>query len=176
MDAQPTATRDIRLEEITADTAPETLAAARDLLLEYGRFVIAHPESARFCYGTLEQEAARLPFSYLEKQGGCLVAHVSDKPAGFVGWRAMPNSVAADAWELKRLWVRPLARGLNLGRTLTQAVVERAVKARRAAIYLDTAPAVMATAHRLYLSMGFEQCPPYNDNPVEELVWMVKRL
>jgi hypothetical protein len=34
----------------------------------------------------------------------------------------------------------------------------------------------MATAHRLYLSMGFEPCPAYNDNPVEALVWMVKRL
>jgi GNAT superfamily N-acetyltransferase len=176
MGAQPTVARTIRLEEITAATAPETLSFARELLLEYGRFVIAHPESAGFCYGTLEQEAARLPFSYLEKQGGCLVAPVNEEPAGFVAWRAVPDSVAANAWELKRLWVRPLARGLSLGLTLTQAVVERAVKARRKAIYLDTAPAVMATAHRLYLSMGFEPCPPYNDNPVEDLVWMVKHL
>jgi putative acetyltransferase len=101
---------------------------------------------------------------------------VDEEPAGFVGWRAVPDNVATDAWELKRLWVRPTTRGLNLGRTLTQAVVDRAVEARRKAIYLDTAPAVMATAHRLYLSIGFEPCAPYNDNPVSELEWMVKRL
>jgi hypothetical protein len=59
MDAQPTTTSTIRLEEITANTAPETLSFARELLLEYGRFVIAHPESADSCYGTLEREAAR---------------------------------------------------------------------------------------------------------------------
>jgi GNAT superfamily N-acetyltransferase len=176
MDAQPETTTAIHLEEIDADTAPATLSAARALLLEYGRFVIAHPESAGFCYGTLEQEVARLPFSYLEKQGGCLVALVNHEPAGFVGWRAVPGSVAADAWELKRLWVRPQARGLSLGRTLTKAVIDRAVAARRKAVYLDTAPAVMASAHRLYLSMGFEPCLPYNDNPVEGLEWMVKRL
>jgi GNAT superfamily N-acetyltransferase len=166
----------IRLEEINADTAADTLSAARELLLEYGQFVISHPESAGFCYGTLEQEVEHLPYSYLAKQGGCLMARVDDEPAGFVGWRAVPATVAADAWELKRLWVRPRARGLNLGRTLTQAVIDRAVKARRTAVYLDTAPAVMAAAHRLYLSMGFEPCASYNDNPVEELVWMVKRI
>jgi ribosomal protein S18 acetylase RimI-like enzyme len=176
MDSQPTGITAIRLEEIAGDTASETLSAARELLLEYGQFVIAHPESAGFCYGTLEQEVERLPYSYLEKQGGCLVAHLDHQPAGFVAWRAVPNSVAADAWELKRLWVRPLARGLNLGRTLTQAVIDRAVAAQRKAIYLDTAPAGMAAAHRLYLSMGFQPCPPYNDNPVNGLEWMVKHL
>ena len=176
MDAQPTAARAIHLEEITADTGAETLSSARELLLEYGQFVIAHPESAGFCYGTLEKEAARLPLSYLEKQGGCLVARVDNEPAGFVAWRAVPTTVALDAWELKRLWVRPLARGLNLGRILTQAVIARASKAYRKAVYLDTAPAVMSPAHRLYLSMGFEPCPCYNDNPVKELAWMVKHL
>lgn len=176
MDAQLTPAKVIHLEEITADTPAESLSAARELLLEYGQFVIAHPESAGFCYGTLELEAARLPFSYLEKRGGCLIARVDNEPAGFVGWRAVPENVLANAWELKRLWVRPQARGLNLGRALTEAVLDRAVSAHRRAVYLDTAPAVMAAAHRLYLSMGFEPCPCYNDNPVVGLEWMVKRL
>jgi GNAT superfamily N-acetyltransferase len=176
MDAKLTAKRVIRLEDIDDETAAGTVAAARELLLEYGQFVIAHPESAGFCYGTLEQEAARLPCSYLEKQGGCLLARVDDEPAGFVAWRAVPEAVAERAWELKRLWVRPLARGINLGQTLTQAVVERAIAAQRKAIYLDTVPMVMTAAHRLYLSMGFEPCPSYNDNPVGNLEWMVKRI
>ena len=72
--------------------------------------------------------------------------------------------------------MRPLARGLDLGRALTQAVVDRAVSAQRKAIYLDTVPAVMATAHRLYLSMGFATCPPYNNQPVAALEWMVKHI
>lgn len=164
------------MHEVAA-TAPESiLTEARELLLEYGRFVIAQPGAARFCFGSLEKEAARLPHSYLEQGGGCVIAWVDEDPAGFVAWRTVPDEVDRDAWELKRLWVRPAARGLALGRALTQAVLDRAVAAGRKAIYLDTAPASMGAAHRLYLQMGFEPCPPYNDNPVEGLAWLRKSL
>jgi ribosomal protein S18 acetylase RimI-like enzyme len=169
------------IAEIAA-TAPEsTIAQARELLLEYGRFVIAQPGAARFCFGSLEKEAACLPHSYLEQDGGCLIAHVLDahakaQPAGFIAWRSISADVAPGSWELKRLWVRPAARGLALGRALTQAVLDRAVAARRSAVYLDTAPAAMAAAHRLYLELGFVPCAPYNNNPVEGLAWLMKPL
>lgn len=164
------------LEEITTTTSQATIAQARELLLEYGRFVISQPECVRFCYGSLEKEADRLPFSYYEQGGGCLLAHVLGEPAGFVAWRTLPISVAPDAWELKRLWVRPNGRGLGLGRALTQAVLDRAAAARCKAVFLDTVPASMDAAYRLYLHMGFEPCAPYNGNPVEELAYLVKRL
>jgi ribosomal protein S18 acetylase RimI-like enzyme len=187
----------VQINELTPATPEPLLAAARELLLEYGRFVLAQPGAARFCFGTLQQEAEGLPDSFLCRGGGSLLALVRNEPAGFVAWRALPSQSAApdfpiaaspisgssvldspipDSWELKRLWVRPTARGLALGRRLTQAVLDRAVAAGRAAIYLDTAPQSMASAHRLYLDMGFIPCAPYNDNPVEGLVWMVKFL
>jgi hypothetical protein len=78
----------IQLEQITPDASLATLAAARYLLLEYGRFVIAQPGAARFCFGSLEKEVERLPASYIEQQGGCLLARVQDEPAGFIAWRA----------------------------------------------------------------------------------------
>jgi GNAT superfamily N-acetyltransferase len=152
------------------------MAGARELLLEYGRFVIAQPGAARFCFATLEKEAALLPASYHEQGGGCLMASMRPGPVGFVAWRNVPARVAPDAWELKRLWVRQAGRGLGLGRALTQAVLDRAVAAGRKAVYLDTAPASMGAAHRLYLEMGFTPCAPYNDNPVEGLIYLVKRL
>jgi putative acetyltransferase len=152
------------------------LTEGRELLLEYGQFVLAQPGAARFCYASLEHEAARLPHSYLDQHGGCLIAYAANLPAGFVAWRALPASIAAHAWELKRLWVRPAARGLALGRALTEAVLARAIAAQQSAVYLDTAPAAMATAHRLYLDLGFVPCPPYNDNPVEGLAWLRKPL
>jgi putative acetyltransferase len=176
MALQEAASRPITLQPITANAPEATLAQARELLLEYGRFVIAQPGAARFCFGSLEQEAARLPLSYLEQGGGCLIANAQGKPAGFVAWRALPAAVEPHAWELKRLWVRPAARGLSLGRVLTQNVLDHAIAVGRKAIYLDTAPASMAAAHRLYLEMGFVPCPPYNDNPVEGLAWLRKPL
>lgn len=176
MDTREPLSHTFTLHEVEETASEILLAQARELLLEYGRFVVAQPGAARFCFGSLEQEAARLPHSYLEQNGGCLIAHVAGEPAGFVAWRTLPASVAPQAWELKRLWVRPVARGLSLGRALTQAVLDRAVAAGRKAIYLDTAPAAMAPAHRLYLDLGFEPCAPYNDNPVEGLAWLRRSL
>ncbi|HTW61312.1 MAG TPA: GNAT family N-acetyltransferase [Terracidiphilus sp.] len=172
---------DTRLEEITPSTPTATLEAARQLLLEYGQFVMAQPGAGRFCFGTLREEAEGLPLSFIRQGGGSLLALVRGEPAGFVAWRILSAPSAApgfssDSWELKRLWVRPSARGFALGRLLTQAVLDRARAAGRKAIYLDTAPQSMAAAHRLYLDMGFAPCAAYNDNPVEGLVWMVKFL
>jgi GNAT superfamily N-acetyltransferase len=168
--------RPFQLEEITTTSSTATRAQARELLLEYGRFVIAHPESARFCYSSLEKEAAGLPLSFNEQGGGCLLAHALGEPAGFVAWRTLPASVAPIAWELKRLWVCPSGRGLGVGRALTQAVLDRAAAAGCKAVFLDTVPAYMDAAYRLYLQMGFEPCAPYNGSPVEELAYLVKRL
>ncbi len=164
------------IEELTAGHSGSRVEDARALLLEYGRFVMAQPGVARFCFGTLEKEAAGLPRSYIEQGGGCLVADVNGKAAGFVAWRAVPESVARDAWELKRLWVRAEGRGTGLGRALTQAVLDRAVTAGQRAVYLDTVPEAMTAAHRLYVEMGFVPCAAYNDNPVEGLAYLVKYL
>jgi GNAT superfamily N-acetyltransferase len=166
----------LQIEELTTGHEASVLSEARELLLEYGRFVISEPGVARFCFGTLEKEADHLPLSYVEQGGGCLMARVDGTAAGFVAWRAVPKTVAPDAWEVKRLWVRTAGRGLGLGRALTQAVLDRAVTARRTAVYLDTVPEAMPSAHRLYLDMGFVPCAPYNDNPVEGLAYLVKYL
>lgn len=178
MTNQPAAPETVRLEALSEESSAESLAAARELLLEYGRFVIAQPGAARFCFGSLEQEAARLPHSYLDRGGGCLLATIGETPGGFIAWRALSPSpqVLAEAWEMKRLWARPTARGLGLGRRLTEAVIDRAAAAGRRAIYLDTAPASMGAAYRMYQQMGFHPCAPYNNTPVDDLVWMVKRL
>ncbi|MGB7547909.1 MAG: hypothetical protein WBM14_09175, partial [Terracidiphilus sp.] len=82
--------RSVQIEEIAANAPDTTLMQARQLLLEYGRFVIAQPGAARFCFGALEKEAERLPLSYQEQGGGCLMACVDGQPAGFVAWRRLP--------------------------------------------------------------------------------------
>ena len=167
-----------RIEEITTATAESVLARGRELLLEYGGFVIAQPGAGRFCFGSLREEAERLPSSFTEQGGGCLMAWAHDEPAGFIAWRALPASsvVPPGSWEMKRLWVRPASRGLGLGRSLTEAVLRRAAVAGCRAVLLDTAPASMGAAHRMYLDLGFTPCAPYNDNPVEGLVYLVKNL
>jgi hypothetical protein len=89
MDPCAATSRPFYLEEIAVSASNSTLAQARDLLLEYGRFVIAQPGAASFCLGSLENEAARLPLSYHEQGGGCLMARVQGEPAGFIAWRGI---------------------------------------------------------------------------------------
>lgn len=168
----------LRIEELNAAAEQKSLAAARELLMEYGQFVAAQPGVARFCFGALEREAERLPMSFTEQGGGSLLAWTQGGPVGFVAWRAIPDSalVAPGSWEMKRLWVRQWGRGHGVGRLLTQAVLDRARAAHRSAVYLDTVPESMASAHRLYLEMGFAPCERYNDSPVEGLAFLVKFL
>jgi GNAT superfamily N-acetyltransferase len=162
--------------DLTPASDADLIAAARALLLDYGCFVVSHPAAARFCFASLEQEAAGLPNSYFDVGGGSFLALISGQPSGFVAWRPAPGSLAAHSWELKRLWIPSHARGSGLGRILTQAVLDRASAADRNAVYLDTVPAAMPAAHRLYLSMGFIPCATYNDNPIPDLAYLVKYL
>jgi GNAT superfamily N-acetyltransferase len=150
-----------RLEQLTSSSTAASLRQARALLLEYGRFVAAQSGVSTFSFSELEKEAEGLPASYQEAGGGSILALFQEKPMGFVAWRDRPEPEFASAWEMKRLWVGPQARGLGLGRVLVQAVLDRARTAGKTQIVLDTAPDSMSAAHRLYLEMGFEPCEPY---------------
>ena len=164
------------LEELTPSSPSSTLATARELLLEYGHFVASQRNVASFCYGTLEQEAEALPQSYIDQGGGAIMALVNSQPAGFVAWRSFVNPELSHAWELKRLWLRPNARGLGIGRALVQAVIGRALAAQKSAILLDTEPQSMASAYLLYRKMDFSECPAYNGSALPGILYMRKNL
>jgi GNAT superfamily N-acetyltransferase len=170
----PVSSASLTLEELLPDSTQSSIEAARILILEYGRFVQAQPGVASLCYGALEREAERLPESYLEQNGGAILAWLKGFPAGFVAWRAVPD--LDSAWELKRLWTRPEARGSGLGHRLVEAVVQRARDAGKSRLVLDTAPDAMAAAHRLYLDLGFEPCPPYHGPAQEGIIYLSKML
>ena len=67
--------------------------------------------------------------------------------------------------EMKRLYVRPGARGTGLGRHLAEAVIADARKRGFQRMLLDTLPE-MAAARTLYSSLGFRDTAAYRYNPV----------
>ena len=112
-------------------------------------------------------ELAGLPGKYLSPGGQLLLAWRGEEAVGCVAFR----SVDAHACEMKRLYVRPTARGLDLGRQLVVRLCELAVAAGYRCMRLDTL-ADMHAAQRLYRSLGFKEIEPYVFNPVPGTQYM----
>src|SRR5216684_1187421 len=93
-----------------------------------------------------DDELAGLPGAYAPPRGALLLA----RGAGCVGLRPIDET----SCEMKRLYVRPSARGTGLGRRLAEAVVAEARRLGYAHMRLDTVPG-MDSAQSLYERLGF---------------------
>ena len=76
---------------------------------------------------------------------------------------------------MKRLYVAPEARGLGLGKALTNAIVEVARKRGYSELYLDTLP-TMGTAVRVYDKIGFRRIGPYYAPTPDGTIFMSLKL
>ena len=109
-------------------------------------------------YQDFSGELAGLPGKYAPPKGELLLARdAAGRPLGCVGLRP----IAPDGCcEMKRLYLLPTARGLGLGKAMTEAVIQTARTLGYAELRLDTLPS-MTTAMALYDAMGFERTGPY---------------
>jgi GNAT superfamily N-acetyltransferase len=172
-------TKAAREVSIRAADGPADVEAVRGLMQEYGEHLAGLAEgptgAASICLKAYEAELAGLPGFYVAP-GVLLLASVDGKVAGCVALRMQRSSMdmagtGIGSLELKRLWVRPGFRGLRLGQRLMQAAIDHARAVGAAAIYLDTVPAAMPEANKLYEAMGFVQVERYNDNDVEDIAF-----
>ncbi len=106
-------------------------------------------------------EFAALPGKYAAPEGRLLLAWRGDAVVGCAALRR----VDARTCEMKRVYVRPAARGEQLGRRLVERIIDEARGAGYARICLDVLPEFTA-AQRLYASLGFSPAPPVSFNPV----------
>lgn len=135
---------------------PQHRDAVESLLADYARSL-----SVDLAFQDFANELAELPGAYARPAGRLLVAWRADEAMGCVALR--PHGTRD--CELKRLYVRPAARGEGLGERLVRHVIgeARAIGYRR--LCLDTLPE-MAHAQRLYERLGFLPIEPYTFNPV----------
>jgi GNAT superfamily N-acetyltransferase len=117
------------------------------------------------------QELASLPGVYAPPGGELLLAKRGDHVLGCIALKPLEPQVA----EIKRLFVRPQARGKGVGRALIQAAVATAAQAGYGEIKLDTLPE-MEGAIALYKASGFVSIPPYGSHPYPGLVTLGRKL
>jgi GNAT superfamily N-acetyltransferase len=88
--------------------------------------------------------------------GQMLLASLGGEPVGCVGLRRIDNRTA----ELKRMYVRPHARGRGIARELLGACERHAQELGYAQLWLETGT-MQPEAVTLYLTAGYEPIPPF---------------
>ncbi|MEP6714734.1 MAG: GNAT family N-acetyltransferase [Terriglobia bacterium] len=141
---------------------PRDLEEVRSLFREYAASL-----NVDLCFQNFEAELADLPGKYQTPEGRLLLAWMDNAPVGCAALRPLEGG----ACEMKRLYVRPAARGEQVGRRLAESVCEEARAAGYSRICLDTLPS-MAAAVQLYRAMGFRPIEPYVYNPVPGAIFL----
>ncbi|MCW5766121.1 MAG: GNAT family N-acetyltransferase [Phycisphaeraceae bacterium] len=160
----------IQLEH--ADSGPR-LEQARTLFAEYAR-VIEPLAGCSLQYQKFDAELATLPGLYARPRGRMLIVLADGQPAGCIALRPLP-ALGPGACEMKRMYVRPAFRGRGIGRMLAARLLTEAAAAGYSIMKLDTS-STMHEAMGLYRSLGFVECPRYNDDPMDDTLWFERRL
>ena len=152
--------RDVRILE--AGSAPD-IADMRTLFIEYQRWL-----GQDLTFQSFSAELASLPGDYAPPRGRMLLArHVDGTPVAGVAMKPLSARIC----EMKRLFVRRPWRGLGLGRTLAEAIVDAGRSANYSRMRLDTFSKLTA-AMELYRSLGFREIAPYYENPLDGVIYM----
>jgi ribosomal protein S18 acetylase RimI-like enzyme len=135
----------------------EALMESKTLLVEYMDTI-----RNEVCFQNFDQEVANLPGDYTPPDGRLLIARIDGSIAGCIALRKLEEGTC----EMKRLYVRPQFRGLQIGRALTEAVIAEAREIGYTRMRLDTLPS-MKKAQAIYQDIGFKEIPPYHSYPIE---------
>jgi len=122
-----------------------------------------------------EEEMRTLPGKYTPPAGRIILARDSLDPSIAIGCVALRplqelSTPSIRVCEMKRMFVRPTARGRGLGIMLGESIVAAAREMGYATMKLDT-DCTMAAAIATYTRLGFTPCAPYNTDPCANTLW-----
>lgn len=132
------------LRPVTAADVPDVVALVRDTLAEFG---------LRFGDGSATDAAlSGLPGSY-ESAGGAFWVALDGDGGGMIGTCGVAP-VGGGAFELRKMYLRPVARGAGVGQRLLDEAVAWVRAHGGTSVVLDTTEA-MEKAIRFYEKNGF---------------------
>jgi GNAT superfamily N-acetyltransferase len=139
-------------------TTAEVSTVVDPLFGEYGEWVADHLERDAGITSTEADQArhhdafrAEVP-RLLGPRGRLLVARLDEQPVGVGALKPVDDTTA----EIKRMFVRPPARGLGVGRAILRRLVGDASAEGYATVRLETLR-VMTTARAMYRAFGFAE-------------------
>ena len=155
----------MRIDQVTADQIP----ALRSMMEEYLAWAFSLQQGAEDAptFAGSDDELKTLPGTFAPPRGRFLVAFDGETLLGAVGLKPFDHVTA----ELKRLYVRPEARGQNLGMRLVAQLIDEARREGYKRMILDSHKS-MESAHAIYRKAGFKDVGPWPSFP-EELVPVV---
>lgn len=141
---------------VTGATAAEVEGIVEPLFREYGEWV-AECLGRDFGVALTEADLARHHDAFRDEipkllgpRGRLVVARLGDEPIGVGALKPVDGATA----EIKRMYVRPSARGLGVGRALLTRLLEDASAEGYTTARLETLE-FMAAAHAIYRAAGF---------------------
>jgi ribosomal protein S18 acetylase RimI-like enzyme len=128
----------------------------REMLREYVEWI-----GLDLAFQEIEAELGGLPGEYAPPCGVLFVAVEGDRHLGMIALRPLDGTIA----EMKRLYVRPEARGRGLARRLIARLCDEGRRLKYTELRLDTLPN-MREAQALYEACGFVDIEPYYQTPI----------
>jgi ribosomal protein S18 acetylase RimI-like enzyme len=136
---------------------PADIARVREMLKEYVEWI-----GLDLAFQEIDAELDGLPGEYAPPRGALLVAMDGQRHIGMIALRPLTGGSVG---EMKRLYVRPHARGRGLARQLIDRLCDEARRLGYSELRLDTLP-MMGDAQALYEAYGFVDIAPYYETPI----------
>jgi ribosomal protein S18 acetylase RimI-like enzyme len=159
--------------EVRRATGAVDWGQARELILEYLTWVHAAGRIDPFAAQPwLSDELVRLEDWYRPPRGALILASLDRAPVGVVA----VSTHAEGRAEMKRLYVRPAARGHHLGERLTWAAITAARDLGCHTLRLETMPDLMQHAVAIYRRLGFHPVDRFDDTAIDGLLYLERPL
>jgi len=138
----------------------------RNLIIEYTQML-----NRDLSFQNIDDELKDPSKKYTAPAGELLVAIENDEVVGMIAY----HKHSATRCEMKRLYVKPKYRGMKLGEQLIQKLIELAIQSGYTEMVLDTLLPLQSAIY-LYQKLGFQQCEPYYNNPMNDVIYFKKTL
>jgi ribosomal protein S18 acetylase RimI-like enzyme len=132
----------------------------------------AHDIGIDLEFQNFDAEINNLQQQYSRPEGAIFIAYDHNNTAvGCVGVRKLENTIC----ELKRMYIKPEARGKGLGTLLVHKCIDLGIELGYSKMRLDTLSSMHAAIH-VYTKAGFYEIESYRFNPFEEAKFYERKL